>query len=501
MHDDAFPSFASIVKPAAVLFIGAGFLLTPITSQASTGIFEMSDGSFYHPASGMSASTRQTLEDQLVAKGIAVEEKAVTQPNPVVTSAEPAPATRVLNIFRMSDGRYFHPASGMLASSEAEIYAAEGLSYPPVGEAVTDPTRNTPLIRAVDRAKRELEERIKRDEATYGIKTTPTDDIWADVTLAVWNKATDEIRYVDAKKRGTSLEIASGNEDIFVRNTNYINSEYAIKDPNSLVVAVRYPILESIEKNGVVAHYELHDEAYAPYSRDVHTPEAIEAGESYLNRTIDKAFDEMKSASVPSRAYLGQQMADVVDKDLIKSILTIEHSDLWTLQNDPKYAVERVLVTLGLNTEDTYNYSRSSAGAFGLAQFIPSTYASFAARTHLGLIPEFEKGLKDHVNAVRATAAHLDDSLASLPSSVRVAGMNDDKVKEYLAAAYNGGYSKVRTAIQIWDEQISGVYAPHEIRTRSRLYPETINYVKKLRQALPVFQLRSEQVQLAADTM
>jgi soluble lytic murein transglycosylase-like protein len=121
-------------------------------------------------------------------------------------------------------------------------------------------------------------------------------------------------------------------------------------------------------------------------------------------------------------------------------------------------------------------------------QFIPSTYASFAARTQLGLIPDFETGLKNHVNAIRASAAHLDDSLASLPSEVRAIGMGDDKVKEYLAAAYNGGYSKVRTAIQIWDEQISGAYQPHEILSRSRLYPETINYVKKLRAALPVFQ-------------
>jgi len=192
-------------------------------------------------------------------------------------------------------------------------------------------------------------------------------------------------------------------------------------------------------------------------------------------------------------------MADVVDEDLVKSIIIIEHTDLGTLQNDPKYAVERFLVTLGLNTSDTYNHSRSSANAFGLAQFIPSTYASFAARTNLGLIPEFEAGLKDHVNAIRVTAAHLDDSLASMPSDVKQIGISNDKVKEYLAAAYNGGYSKVRTAIQIWDEQISGLYQPAEINIRSRLYPETIDYVKKLRLALPVVKVRSG-IQLTSDT-
>ncbi len=491
MKADPLPSSLSIFKTGFVLAIFfAAVLGFSLNAQASVGIFQMADGTFYHPGSGMKDASYAGLESRLRSAGLVAGDQTEAE------DAAPSAPKVILQIFRMSDGRYFHPASGMLAGTEAEIYRAQGLPY---GESIStgDPARDTALLRAVDRAKQGLQEKIDRDRALHGIKTTPTDDIWADVTLAVWNKGTDEIRYVDAKKRGTKLEIASGYEDIFVRRSNYINSEYAISDPNSIVVGVRYPILKSIKAGNAITHYEMHDEAYAPYSRDLHLPETVKAGHDYLNATIDQAFTEMRSANIASRSTPGKLMADVVDKDLIKGIVTIEHTDLWTLQNDPNYGVERFLVTLGLNTKDTYNYSRSSANAFGLAQFIPSTYASFAARTQLGLIPDFEEGLKNHVNAVRAAAAHLDDSLASMPSTVKQIGMHDDKVKEYLAAAYNGGYSKVRTAISIWDEQISGEYQPHEILSRSRLYPETIDYVKKLRLALPIFKAKSS-VQLTS---
>lgn len=491
MNADPFP-LSSLSKISLILVLGfAAFLILPTATHAAAGIFQMADGTYYHPSSGLRAPTYAAIESRLREQGLVAGDSTSAD-----ASTAPAAPTVVLQIFRMSDGRYFHPASGMLASSEAEIYAAQGVTAP---AAAVDPARNTPLLKAVDRAKSELTKRISADEAASGLKTTPTDDIWVPVTLAVWNKTTDQIRYVDAKKRGTQLEISAGNEDIFVRRSNYINSEYAISDPNSVVVGVRYPILKSVESGGKIAYYEMHDEAYAPYSRDLHVPEVVKAGDDYLNKTIEQAYSEMRSANVASRAYPGKLMADVVDKNLIKSILTIEHIDLSTLQSDPKYGVERVLATLGLNTKDTYNYSRSSAGAFGLVQFIPSTYAAFAARTNLGLIQDFEGGLTNHVNAVRATAAHLDDSLAALPSEVKAAGMGNDKVKEYLAAAYNGGYSKVRTAIQIWDEQISGAYKPHEILARSRLFPETIDYVKKLRYVLPVFKAGSY-VQLTSGT-
>lgn len=490
--------------PLRVLLFCAGLLLfLPVGAHASA-VFEMSDGTYYSPSTGLTDTDRDALIARVAEiEGVDATAIQMTAQAPVQTTVSaPTVGGQRLNVFKMGDGRYFYPATGMLATTEEEIYRAEGLPYPPPPEPpepveTGDPSRNTPLLRAVDRAKTELTEMIDRDREANGIQTTPTDDIWVPVTLAVWNKQTDALRYVDAKKRGTQLEIASGNEDIFVRRTNYINSEYAISDPNSLVVGVRYPILKAIYKNGVVAYYEMHDAAYAPYSRDLDLPEVAEAGKAYLDRTIDQAYEEMREAAVPSRAYPGKLMADVVDKSLIKSLLTIEHTDLGSLQTDADAAVNRVFVTLGLNTTDTFNYAKSSAGAFGLMQFIPSTYASFASRPQLGLIQDFEAGLKNHVNAVRATAAHLDDSLASLPSDVIATGMSDDKVKEYLAAAYNGGYSKVRTAIQIWDEQISGEYQPYEILSRSRLYPETINYVKKLRAALPVIK-QAEVVQLAS---
>ncbi len=153
------------------------------------------------------------------------------------------------------------------------------------------------------------------------------------------------------------------------------------------------------------------------------------------------------------------------------------------LRRDAAGTIDRVYATIGLNPGAAYNYSRSSAGALGLFQFIPSTYNSLAKQGY-GLKPNFEEGMRDHQNAMKAAAIYMDIILAQYPAAVRAAN-TDLKTFEYIAAGYNGGYGRVKTAIQIWDDQIIGVLKPHEILKRSRLMPETIDYVKKLRNAIP----------------
>ncbi len=92
--------------------------------------------------------------------------------------------------------------------------------------------------------------------------------------------------------------------------------------------------------------------------------------------------------------------------------------------------------------------------------------------------------MRDHQNAMKAATIYLDTILAQYSPDVRLANA-DPRTYEYIAAGYNGGYAKIKTAIQIWDDQINGVLKPKEINKRSRLQAETIDYVKKLRNALP----------------
>lgn len=406
-------------------------------------------------------------------------------------AVSPASAEGLAGVFQMADGTFYHPASGLKAASEAEMAQKLGIQVSIIASSnsvvVTpvEPEPGLPVLRAANRARAELSARIAQDRlADPSVKITETDDFWRDVTLAVWNQNTDQIAYVTGKKKGTELRL-SGGGDISVLRSNWINSEYNPEDPAQHVVAVRYPILKAIYEGKTIKHYEIEDAVYTPYSRDLHTKEVAVEGERHVDELVKQALDAMRADGVPSRAYPGKLMADVVDPELLKSIIVIEHSDLSLLQRDPRQAVERVYVTFAFNPGIAYNYARSSAGALGVPQFMPTTYKNFVKRTQLKLIPDFEKGMRDHVNAVRAQAAYMDDALASLPVEARKLGMSHSKVREYLAASYNGGYARVRTAIQIWDEQISGELKPAEIKSRSRLRPETIQYVKKLRLALP----------------
>lgn len=446
-------------------------------AELPAGVFQMADGSFYQPSTGRKASS-------LVELGY-----TVAPVEPLASSASApasAPEPEAIVIFRMADGVFFHPGTGLKAASEVALRAS--LAGRGIGAALvqvgSEGTSGIPVLDAAYRAKAELRQRIAADQAQQTEKRVVGDeDFWRDVTLAVWNRKQDSLSYVTGRKKGTQL-ILNGSSDVSVRRSNYINSEYVMDNPDELVVAVRYPIAYGL--SGVKDRYELRDEVYTPYTRDLHTKDIVAEGERHLDGLISGVLDSMRRDQIMSRSQSGQLMADVVDPALIKSLIVIEHTNLSETARNAEQAVERVYVTLALNRGETYNYSRSSAGALGLVQFIPSTYNSFARRLNLKLNKDFETGMRDHANAVRAQIAHIDDSLANLPEDVRRAGTRDPKVQEYLAAAYNGGYARVRTAIKIWDEQISGELKPAEILKRSRLHSETIQYVKKLRQVRPV---------------
>ena len=63
---------------------------------------------------------------------------------------------------------------------------------------------------------------------------------------------------------------------------------------------------------------------------------------------------------------------------------------------------------LAANEDSAFDAAISSAGAAGLVQFIPSTYALMVKkRPDLGLIPDFREGMANHRNAVKAQVASL----------------------------------------------------------------------------------------------
>ncbi len=481
----------SISRPLLSVFVVgcAAFVLAPAlpaSAQSAPVILQMADGRFYHPASGLISGDKSVLLKHIGAGQTAVkvvEEVKVSAPAPAPTPAPEKPL-----ILRMADGRYYHPGSGKIANDEASLLAQIGWSGS-VGTVLGSTAQHaSPILKAVYRAQSELRVRIKAQgkDVRYPMAAVGQDTP-RNVTIAVWNRVTDQISYVEGVKNGRDLEIEGGSPvGISVRLTNWINSDYATSDPNHVVVAVRYPIFHEIKDGTKVIRYDVEEAVYTPYNATLHQADIIQEGERILDETIEKAAQDLKNRGVRSRALSGKGATDTLAHDLIKALVVIEHVGSAEARGNPGAAVGKVFATIGLNPGQAYNYSGSSAGAFGLAQFIPSTYNRLATRSELGLNPDFQAGMRDHHNAMKASYAYLDAVLGELPAAAKDLPAENLKLFEYLAAAYNGGSSKVKTAIQIWDEQISGELAPAQILTRSRLHTETIDYVKKLRAVLPV---------------
>ena len=390
-------------------------------------------------------------------------------------------------ILQMKDGSFYNPPSGKSAPTREALLYALGLGPAP---ALSDPTSLTtpaqpPLIAAIEKAQGMLRDQIAVEGLSSRVRGPVIgQEAPREVTLAVWNKKTDAIDLVRGMKDGKDLVLTSPSpSDIVVTRSNWINSDYQSEDPNHIVVAVRYPIRNEVKEGKKVVAYDTEQAVYTPYSTTLHQPEVIARGKELVDTLIADTLANLRSSNITSRAQPGRLVADVIQPELLKSIAVIEHADSVALRRDPKGAIERVYATIGLNPGIAYNYSRSSAGALGLFQFIPSTYASLAKQGY-GLKPDFEAGMRDHGNAMKAAAIYMDIILAQYPEAARLSN-TDPKTYEYIAAGYNGGYGRVKTAIKIWEDQISGVLKPREILKRSRLQPETIDYVKKLRNTLP----------------
>jgi hypothetical protein len=393
-------------------------------------------------------------------------------------------------ILQMKDGSFYNPTSGKTAptrESLLEILGAVSASTTVVAPA---PIANSepvlpPLLAAIEKGQTMLRDQITM-EGLQGRVRGPVigQEAPREVTLAVWDKETGNIDLVKGVKDGRGLALTSPSpSNIVVKSSNWINSDYQSQDPTHLVVAVRYPIHHEVKQGSKAIAYETEQAVYTPYSTTLHQPEVIARGKKVVDDLVASALTDLRARGIKSRAQPDKLVADVIDTDLLTSIAVIEHADSAALRRDPAGTIDRVYATIGLNPGVAYNYSRSSAGALGLFQFIPSTYNSLAKQGY-GLKPVFEDGMRDHQNAMKAAAIYMDIILAQYPAAVRAAN-TDFKTFEYIAAGYNGGYGRVKTAIQIWDDQINGILKPHEILKRSRLQPETIDYVKKLRNALP----------------
>jgi len=297
----------------------------------------------------------------------------------------------------------------------------------------------------------------------------------------VWAK---ENEIEEAYKTGVvniEMDEAYGDPDLEIKATwwNSFNTMYEIQNRSDLVVVANKYLVSrkylpeqtylTLIENGPDNKYT--SMVYAPYSQQIHWPEVVQEGKDYLNKNIEDAFDDLRNSKVMSLAEPGELLSETVPVDLIRNIIMIEHIDpkLLSFADDGgRMLAERVLVILGANKEWAYRYTGSSAGAYGMAQFILPTYENIVETyPDAGLIEDYQLGMADHTNAIKAMALFLDSHKLYIEERIN---RNIEITDEMLSAVYNGGPARV----------ISTVNDHGKNWHKSDLFPdETVNYVEK----------------------
>jgi hypothetical protein len=213
---------------------------------------------------------------------------------------------------------------------------------------------------------------------------------------------------------------------------------------------------------------------YLPYTEDTLDPHFVTGGRDFLLTTSRRAMDELRNANVPSAAFPGELLADVIPPEVIATLAVIEQTDDEDFLEKGRDAFDAVLSQYGLKREEAYRYSVSSAKALGPMQFTNrhgnGTYSLVVRRCRgAQLDPDFERGATRLPNAMKAAVCLLDIELSQMSDEIRSAYRTNPQVLGIFAvAAYNGGPRNVaklyraldRMGIQLGELRRAGLLSP-----------------------------------------
>jgi hypothetical protein len=203
------------------------------------------------------------------------------------------------------------------------------------------------------------------------------------------------------------------------------------KNRSLLPLAVEFPI----EHKGVFREMAYYTSAHPALL----SPELMKSGQTYVNSMVDLAAKRLHERGV--------NIAPAI-VEVAKRLCIVEHTDHERFRNENRIALFEEIYTLyALNELDTYRYSVSSAGAGGMVQMIPWTYALMRQRhSGVGLNPDFVAGMRNHGNALEAMLLYMQDTWNDLSANEDIQSVLSAKqatVPELLAAGYNSNAAKL----------------------------------------------------------
>ena len=288
--------------------------------------------------------------------------------------------------------------------------------------------------------------RLRINEAERLLRSRPVPTVMAPsleyVTLAALLPETSQIHLIRISK---DTFLAKGSEvsatstlglpvQVRIIRANGVNTAVTVfdnKNRSLMPLVVEYPI----ERKGRFREMAYYTSAHpALLSADL-----MKSGQTYVNSMIDLAAKRLRDRGNPISSNL---------VDIAKRLCVVEHVDHDRFRNENRIALFEEIYTLyALNQLDTYRYSVSSAGAGGMVQMIPWTYALMRQRhPGVGLNPDFVAGMRNHGNALEAMLLYMQDTWADLSANEDVQNAIAAKqatATEIIAAGYNSNAAKI----------------------------------------------------------
>jgi len=213
---------------------------------------------------------------------------------------------------------------------------------------------------------------------------------------------------------------------------NFINTHFRVNKPDGYIVfAQRRPVHVKVGYQEAV---------YSAYAPELDTKTMRSAGMNFLRSLQLQAYDEITANDVRSRVSPAATVAQEIPESMVLRLMITEHIDpLHMKYVGMEQCVHEVLFTLAANEGHAYAYSKSSAGALGLSQFVESTYAIVRQNypsAHLN--PDFSLGMVDLNNAVMASVLLMDLELTAVPKTyLKRFTDSSQQFAAFLAAGYN----------------------------------------------------------------
>jgi len=287
--------------------------------------------------------------------------------------------------------------------------------------------------------------RINEAERLMKVRPVPTAMVTPSldyVTVAALLPETSQIHLIRISKQTfltkgsevsatTSLGLPVSVRIVRANGVNTAVTAFDDKNRSLLPLVVEFPI----ERKGVFREMAYYTSAHPALL----SPELMKSGQTYVNSMMDLAAKRLRERGV----NIAPNLIEVA-----KRLCIVEHVDHERFRNENRIALFEEIYTLyALNELDTYRYSVSSAGAGGMVQMIPWTYALMRTRhPGVGLNPDFVAGMRNHGNALEAMLLYMQDTWNDLSANEDVQaalGSRQATITELLAAGYNSNAAKL----------------------------------------------------------